>query len=44
MPYLLEKEFMRDDGRPVDDFVIIPGVEVTTAEGHLLCMGATCLI
>jgi predicted metal-dependent phosphoesterase TrpH len=39
--YMLEKGFMREDGRAVDDFLIIPGVEVTTAEGHLLCIGAT---
>src|SRR5689334_12599504 len=39
--YLLQKGLMRDDGKPVDDFLIIPGVEVTTAEGHLLCIGAT---
>src|SRR6188474_3840403 len=39
--YLLEKGLMRLDGMPVDDFLIIPGVEVTTAEGHLLCIGAT---
>ena len=26
---------------PVDDFLVIPGVEVTTAEGHLLCIGAS---
>lgn len=39
--YLLEKKLMREDGKPVDDFLIIPGVEVTTAEGHLLCVGAT---
>jgi predicted metal-dependent phosphoesterase TrpH len=37
--YLLEKGFMRENGRPVDGFLIIPGVEVTTAEGHLLCIG-----
>jgi hypothetical protein len=37
--YLLEKGFMREDGQAVDDFLIIPGVEVTTAEGHLLCLG-----
>ncbi len=37
--YLLDKGLMREDGLPVDDFVIIPGVEVTTAEGHLLCLG-----
>lgn len=39
--YLLEKGLMREDGLPVDDFLIIPGVEVTTAEGHLLCIGVT---
>src|ERR1700675_4963270 len=38
--YLLEKGLMREDGLPVNDFLIIPGVEVTTAEGHLLCIGA----
>ena len=38
--YLLDKGFMREDGLPVDDFLIIPGVEVTTAEApHLLCLG-----
>ena len=39
--YLLEKGLMREDGLPVDNFLIIPGVEVTTDEGHLLCIGAT---
>ena len=39
--YLLEKGLMREDGSAVDNFLIIPGVEVTTAEGHLLCIGAT---
>ena len=38
--YLLEKGLMRLDGLPVDDFLILPGVEVTTADGHLLCIGA----
>jgi predicted metal-dependent phosphoesterase TrpH len=38
--YLLEKGLMREDGKPVDGFLVIPGVEVTTAEGHLLCLGA----
>ena len=37
--YLIEKGLMREDGQAVDDFLIIPGVEVTTAEGHLLCIG-----
>lgn len=39
--YLLDQGLMRSDGKPVDDFLIIPGVEVTTAEGHLLCIGTT---
>ena len=39
--YLLEKGLMRADGQPVDDFLIIPGQEVTTDEGHLLCIGTT---
>jgi predicted metal-dependent phosphoesterase TrpH len=41
MPYLLAKGLMREDGQPVNDFLIIPAVEITTAEGHLLCIGAT---
>jgi predicted metal-dependent phosphoesterase TrpH len=38
--YLLDKGLMREDGAPVDGFLVVPGVEVTTAEGHLLCIGA----
>ena len=41
IPYLLDQGLMREDGKSVDDFLIIPGVEVTTAEGHLLCIGTT---
>ncbi|MCH1506454.1 MAG: PHP domain-containing protein [Verrucomicrobiaceae bacterium] len=37
--YLLKEGLMREDGLPVDGFLMIPGVEVTTAEGHLLCLG-----
>ena len=37
--YLLEKGLMREDGLPVDGFLLIPGVEVSTEEGHLLCIG-----
>lgn len=33
--------YLNEDGTPVDDFLIIPGVEVTTADGHLLCIGAS---
>lgn len=39
--YLAEKGLARADGQPVDGFLVIPGVEVTTAEGHLLCLGVT---
>src|SRR5881392_3314569 len=39
--YLLEKGLMRLDGLPVDNFLVLPGVEVTTSEGHLLCIGTT---
>jgi predicted metal-dependent phosphoesterase TrpH len=39
--YLLDKGLMRMDGEAVDGFLIVPAVEVTTAEGHLLCIGAT---
>ena len=38
--YLLEKGFMRLDGQPVDNFLVLPGVEITTADGHHLCIGA----
>lgn len=37
--YLLDKGLMRVDGQPVDGFLIVPGVEMTTEEGHLLCLG-----
>jgi hypothetical protein len=39
--YLLDEGLMREDGLPVDNFLIIPGVEVSTLEGHLLCIGTT---
>lgn len=38
--YLLERGLMREDGLPVDGFLLIPGIEVSTAQGHLLCLGA----
>ncbi|MEK0446390.1 MAG: hypothetical protein RLZZ399_1711 [Verrucomicrobiota bacterium] len=37
--YLRDKGLLREDGHPVDGFLVIPGVEVSTAEGHLLCLG-----
>jgi predicted metal-dependent phosphoesterase TrpH len=39
--YLLDKGLMRPDGLPVEGFLILPAVEVTTSDGHLLCIGAT---
>ena len=39
--YLLGEGLIRPDGLPVDGLLIIPGVEVTTSEGHLLCLGTT---
>ena len=39
--YLLRKGLMRPDGLPVDGFLVIPGVEVSTRDGHLLCLGVT---
>ena len=41
MDYCLRKGMMREDGLPVEDFLIIPGVEISTADGHLLCIGTT---
>ena len=37
--YLVDKGLARRDGLPVDGFLILPGVEVSTEEGHLLCIG-----
>ncbi|MBJ7325828.1 MAG: PHP domain-containing protein [Chthoniobacterales bacterium] len=37
--YMIEHGLMRADGKPVGDFLVIPGIEVTTADGHLLCLG-----
>src|SRR6202521_2059382 len=39
--YLYPGGLMREDGVPIDIFLIIPCVEVTTAGGPLLCIGAT---
>lgn len=39
--YMIDKGLMREDGKPVDGFLVIPGQEVTTDEGHLLCIGTT---
>jgi predicted metal-dependent phosphoesterase TrpH len=37
--YLRDKGLVREDGEAVDGFLVIPGVEVSTEEGHLLCLG-----
>lgn len=37
--HLRDEGLLREDGEAVDDFLIIPGIEVSTAEGHLLCLG-----
>lgn len=39
--YLQSKGLERADGQAVDGFLVIPGVEVSTADGHMLCIGAT---
>jgi predicted metal-dependent phosphoesterase TrpH len=36
---LRDRGLLREDGEPVDGFLVIPGMEVSTAEGHLLCLG-----
>lgn len=37
--YFLQHGFMNQQGTPVDGLLIIPGQEITTAEGHLLALG-----
>ena len=39
--HLTRAGLIREDGAAVDEFLIIPGVEVSTADGHLLCLGST---
>lgn len=39
--YMIGRGLMRADGLPVDGLLVIPGIEVTTADGHLLCLGCT---
>lgn len=39
--YLSDLGLINAEGLPVDGFLVIPGVEVSTAEGHLLCIGTT---
>jgi predicted metal-dependent phosphoesterase TrpH len=37
--YMISHGLMRADGQPVNGMLVIPGIEVTTADGHLLCLG-----
>jgi predicted metal-dependent phosphoesterase TrpH len=39
--YLIQNGLERPDGLPVHGFLMVPGVEVSTADGHLLCIGTT---
>ncbi len=39
--YCREHGFANAEGTAVDGFLVVPGVEVSTADGHLLCIGAT---
>ena len=39
--YCVEKGLARRDGLPVADFLVVPGVEVSSADGHILCIGAS---
>lgn len=39
--HLQRAGLIREDGAAVNGFLIIPGVEISTADGHLLCLGTT---
>jgi predicted metal-dependent phosphoesterase TrpH len=39
--YCLDHGLMNEEGTPIDGFLVVPGVEVSTADGHLLCIGTT---
>jgi len=39
--YCLKHGLMNAEGTPVNGFLVVPGVEVSTADGHMLCIGAT---
>ncbi|MGH8047884.1 MAG: CehA/McbA family metallohydrolase [Chthoniobacterales bacterium] len=39
--YCLQHGLSNVEGTPVDGFLVVPGVEVSTADGHLLCIGTT---
>lgn len=35
----VDKGLAREDGLPVDGFLVVPGIEISTADGHLLAYG-----
>lgn len=37
--HLIKAGLERSDGEPVEGFLVVPGVEVSTTDGHLLCLG-----
>ncbi len=39
--YCLEHGLANAEGTPVNGFLVVPGVEVSTADGHMLCIGTT---
>jgi predicted metal-dependent phosphoesterase TrpH len=39
--YFMQHGYMNKEGLPVDGLLIIPGQEITTADGHLLALGIT---
>ncbi len=39
--YCREHGLSNAEGTPVDGFLVVPGVEVSTADGHMLCIGTT---
>jgi predicted metal-dependent phosphoesterase TrpH len=39
--YCVEYGLARTDGKPVDGFLVVPGMEVSSADGHILCIGAS---
>jgi predicted metal-dependent phosphoesterase TrpH len=39
--YFLQHGYMNKEGLPVDGLLVIPGQEITTADGHLLALGIT---
>jgi predicted metal-dependent phosphoesterase TrpH len=39
--YFRKHGFLNDEGTPVNGLLIIPGQEITTAEGHLLALGVS---